>query len=203
MSRKPSSETLRGGLADAGRRAARRGAGAGRGWRLDLSVLDLPREPGPVIAAPEASDLDLQLAVFINGQDEHVLIPVTRRVDGSLAVDPTELSNAGIKPAREALRRDGSIDPMKLPHVETRYDPTLQELHFTAGDAYRVPRTIAARERDVADAEKGATGAVLNYTFQGSGAYGIEDSEFDYNGVSGDFDGWIFGPLAWRRIRSR
>ncbi|MDJ0932314.1 MAG: hypothetical protein QNJ43_17540 [Breoghania sp.] len=63
---------------------------------------------------------------------------------------------------------------MRIPNVDVQYDDDNAQLAV----------------------DKSSSGAVLNYTLNGSGSYGLDDSEFDYNGVSGIFDGWIFSRLG-------
>ncbi len=182
------------------------------GGDLDMSILDQPdmqsggagvgQVPAAGASAPQSQDLPFQLALFINGEDQHLIVTVLRSPNGLLAMNEADLRAAGLKPVASARRADGNYDLSQLPNVSVAYRQEQQELDVTAPISARLPRQLYARERDKPSAEskgskaQSATGALFNYRVQGSGSYGLKDKEFDYNGVSGTFEGRLFSPIG-------
>ncbi|AZO00620.1 fimbrial biogenesis outer membrane usher protein [Mesorhizobium sp. M9A.F.Ca.ET.002.03.1.2] len=160
-------------------------------------------------ATPVSASRDLQLEVFINGTSTDLIAAFRQDADGTLAIEPDQLRNVGIKPDEEAIRPDGLVDIAKLPRVSAEFDETAQTIHFTVEYDARSARVIDAHERDqdetpTADPQS-SLGALMNYTlFASTGGDGIDDM-WAFEGASGWFEGRAFsqfGVLASSYIAS-
>lgn len=153
---------------------------------------------------PETSNLgvsrELQLEVFINGASTDLVAAFRQDADGTLAIDPDQLRNVGIEPADEAMRDDGLIDIARMPGVSFEFDEANQLIHFTVEYDALSARVIEAHEGPKNDGSapksESSLGALVNYTLFGStGGDDIEDI-WEFEGVSGWFEGRAFSPLG-------
>ncbi|MDI6835829.1 MAG: fimbrial biogenesis outer membrane usher protein, partial [Rhizobiaceae bacterium] len=147
-----------------------------------------------------ATSLDLQLEVFINGRPTRLIAAFTRDGSGALAIAPDQLRNVGIIPAAEALRADGLVDISKLPGVAYRYDATLQAIYFDVQFDSISARVIDAHKRTRSDPgeEKADSsfGGLINYTIYGNTGGGDAGKIWDFQGLSGWFEGRVFSPYG-------
>lgn len=163
---------------------------------------DLP-PPSTGIALPDDGVLELQLEVFVNGSPTELIAAFRQTPEGLLLIEPVQLKNVGIKPAKEAIRRDGWIDIGTLPGVVATYDEENQTINFQAMEESRAARVIDAQADEMPqDAEQdepvatSALGGLVNYTVFGATG-GQEWSDLtSFQGVSGLFEGRLFGPYG-------
>lgn len=161
----------------------------------------IPAAEGPgASATPVSASRDLQLEVFINGTSTDLVAAFRQDTDGTLAIEPVQLRNVGIKPDEEAIRPDGLVDIAKLRGVSFDYDEAAQTIHFTVEYDARSARVIDAHERAQDDTPaadpQSSLGALMNYTlFAGTGGDGIDDM-WAFEGASGWFEGRAFSPFG-------
>lgn len=147
-----------------------------------------------------AAPIDLQLEVFVNGRSTRLIAGFIRDGDGALAIAPDQLRNVGIIPAAEAVRADGLVDISKLPGVTYRYDATLQAIYFDVQFDSISARTIDAHKltRSEPGEEKADSsfGGLVNYTIYGNTGGGDAGKIWDFQGLSGWFEGRVFSPYG-------
>lgn len=164
---------------------------------------DLP--PSSVgIFNPDDEFLELQLEVFVNGFPTELIAAFRQTPDGLLLIEPVQLKNVGIKPAKEATREDGWIDIGRLPGVVATYDEKNQTVSFDAVEKSRAARVIDAQADEIPlanekEEEPVATsnmGGLVNYTIFGATGGETWSDLSAFQGVSGLLDGRIFGPYG-------
>ncbi len=158
----------------------------------------------PPVELPEDTDQqqlgsvrNLQLEVFVNGAATDLIAEFRQETDGSLAIDPVQLSNVGIAPAEQALRPDGLIALSRLSNVSYEVDEVSQNIRFTVSHDAISTRVIEAHTPDTEVRKaQSAVGGLVNYTIYAStGGNGIEDM-WAFEGVSGWLEGRVFSPLG-------
>ncbi|MBS7544860.1 fimbria/pilus outer membrane usher protein [Ancylobacter oerskovii] len=157
-------------------------------------VAPAPDDTGAAAAGPA---LDLQLEVFVNGVTTGLIGSFRQEADGTLSVDPKELSELGIRPQRAALGADGRVRLDRMSGASFRYDAASQSLQVEAPDALRIPRNVDARGDPVARADPESDwGVVSNYTLFAN----FQNEEFfsipDYQGTSATLDNTLFSPFG-------
>lgn len=161
----------------------------------------IPPATGRVeISDPQAGQsLGLQLEVFINGASRELIAAFHQDADGALAIAPDQLRNVGIYPAREAMRPDGLVDIARLPGVTYEYDEASQSIHFNVQFDSLSARVINAHEgtgkERVPEARSGL-GGLVNYSLYASTGGGEIENIWNFEGVSGWFEGRLFSPLG-------
>lgn len=160
---------------------------------------DLP----PPLAELKHSDnefFELQLEVFVNGSPTELIAAFRQTPDGLLLIEPEQLKNVGIKPAREATTEDGWIDIGRLPGVVATYDEENQTVSFDAAQTSRAARVIDAQADDIPltqEEEKPVItsnmGGLVNYTVYGSTGGPKWDDLTSFQGVSSLLEGRLFG----------
>jgi outer membrane usher protein len=168
-----------------------------------MSVLDAPGFAPIADAAVETNSHDLYLDIIVNNERMRRFVAVRQEAGGGFSINPDDLRASGILPDRAAQRKDGRIDLARLPEVTVEYDAPSQALLFHASDKARVARRVSPRTGldplDPADprnkVQTGA-GALMNYALYANGAYGPDDPEFDFGGVSGTFQARMFSPIG-------
>ena len=163
---------------------------------------DLP----PPLAELNHSDsefLELQLEVFVNGSPSELIAAFRQTPDGLLLIEPEQLKNVGIKPAKEAIREDGWVDIGRLPGVVATYDEENQTVSFDAVEGSRAARVIDAQADDVPPTEEeekpvitSNMGGLVNYTIYGSTGGPKWDDLTSFQGVSSLLEGRLFGPYG-------
>ncbi len=141
---------------------------------------------------------DLYLEVFINDKTTGLIGNFKESPDGALVIEPKELTEVGLQPAREALGPDGLVRMDKLPGVSFQIDESAQRLYVQAGMDERSSRRIdLAAQADARIASASGYGAVLNYSLFAS-TTDLVDSKQDrvLSGISGDFDARVFTPFG-------
>lgn len=155
------------------------------------------------VSTPATGPIELQLEVFVNGVSSQLIATFRQTPDATLLIEPDQLRNVGIKPVKQALRKDGWIDTSLLPGVSVTYDEAKQAAHFDTDDSGRAPRVIDAQADDDALGEQAAEpvtessfGALVNYTvFGATGGYRWSDLT-QFQGLSGQLEGRVFGPYG-------
>jgi len=163
---------------------------------------DLP----PPLAELSHSDnefLELQLDVFVNGSPTELIAAFRQTPDGLLLIEPEQLNNVGIKPAKEAIRDDGWVDIGRLPGVVATYDEEKQTIGFDALEESRAARVIDAQADDIPPTEEeekpvitSNMGGLINYTVYGSTGGPKWDDLTSFQGVSSLLEGRLFGPYG-------
>jgi len=163
---------------------------------------DLP----PPLAELNHSDsefLELQLEVFVNGSPSELIAAFRQTPDGLLLIEPEQLKNVGIKPAKEATREDGWVDIGRLPGVVATYAEENQTVSFDAVEESRAARVIDAQADDVPTTEEeekpvitSNMGGLVNYTIYGSTGGPKWDDLTSFQGVSSLLEGRLFGPYG-------
>lgn len=143
---------------------------------------------------------DLQLEVFINGTSTDLAAVFRQDADGGLAIAPDQLRNVGIRAPEKAIGPDGLVDVAQLAGVSFDYDEASQSIHFSAEFDALSERVIEAHERawnepPSTDAQS-SLGALMNYTLYTSTGGDDIDDMWDFEGVSGWFEGRIFSPFG-------
>lgn len=140
----------------------------------------------------------------MNGASSALIATFRQTPDGSLLIEPEQLKNVGIKPAREAARDDGWIDVNRLSGVNVTYDKEDQIVRFNAQENKRAARVIdaqsgeevASEEEDDKPKAKSNFGRLVNYTiYDASGGQDWYDLT-QFEGVSGLMEGRLFGPYG-------
>lgn len=138
---------------------------------------------------------DLQLEVFVNGTSSDLIASFRREADGALVIEQDQLRNVGIYPSQEAIRPDGLVDVSQLTGVSFRYDEAAQSIYFDVEfDALSARVIDAHRAEPDADAPpaQSSLGGLLNYTlFASTGSEDIANG-WDFDGLSGWFEGRAF-----------
>ncbi|EFG2885766.1 fimbrial biogenesis outer membrane usher protein [Escherichia coli] len=113
-------------------------------------------------------------------------------------MDPKELTEIGLKPVDSAGGADGWITLDRLPGVEYTLDEENQQLLVTTGMEGRATREIdlAPGLSEERIAPVASWGGVLNYSLFASSNDVTDDKTDIFEGVSGDFDARLFGPLG-------
>lgn len=149
-------------------------------------------------------DVELILAVSVNGRQSPLLWQVTLLPDGALAMTAErlrllgfDLRRLGIKPGQQLVRL------ADLSGVRFRYSEAAQALAFEAADAALVPVVLddAAAETPLdPDSVKTDTGAVLNYgLFVDASRAGLRASgQYDLRFISPFGVGQTTGFANWR-----
>lgn len=169
---------------------------------IKTQAQDLPPPPQPT-AVTSSQPSELQLEVFVNGVSSQ-LIARFRRDAGAMLIEPVQLKNVGILPAKEAERPDGWIDISRLPGVSFVYDEENQAIRFDAPDRARAPKVIDAEQADVRPGEEpkarvkaqSGTGALLNYTLYGSTGGSHWDDVTQFQGLSALLEARAFSPYG-------
>lgn len=163
---------------------------------------EIPPPSAAVIAEPGAAR-DLQLEVFINGTSTGMIANFRQGAREGLAIEPDQLRNIGLLPAREAELPDGLIAIEKLPGVGYTYDEATQCIYFEGGADVRAARQIDASggsQQDQAekDTPKPASnfGALVNYTLYASSGGEAWTGPFDFPDASSEFETRLVGPLG-------
>jgi len=179
------------------------GASGPHAQTLDLSVLDAPGSDSVDGTTGGANSLDLYLDIIVNNERMSRFVAVRQEAGDSFSMTSDDLRASGILPDRSALREDGRIDLARLPDVTVDYNPSSQVLLFHASDKARVARQVSPRAgldpfdpTDARNKVQTGTGTLMNYSLYASGAYGSDDSEFDFGGVSGTFQARMFSPIG-------
>ena len=160
------------------------------------AVAASPDQPAASVGAPR----DLHLEVFINGTSRELIAAFRQDPDGALAIEADQLRNVGINPAEEAMRPDGLIDIARLPGISFTFVEASQSIHFTVEFDALSARVIDAHENvedeSSAPAAQSSLGGLVNYTlFASTGGDEIEDM-WNFEGVSGWFEGRAFSPFG-------
>ncbi|MDH7792082.1 fimbria/pilus outer membrane usher protein [Ochrobactrum sp. AN78] len=163
---------------------------------------DLP-PPSAGITSPDDEFQELQLEVFVNGSSSELIAAFRQTSDGLLLIEPEQLKNVGIKPAKEATREDGWVDIGRLPGVVATYDEENQTVGFDAVEDSRAARVIDAQAdetpQDTEEEEPVVTsnlGGLINYTVYGSTGGPKWDDLTSFQGVSSLLEGRLFGPYG-------
>ncbi|RVN87727.1 fimbria/pilus outer membrane usher protein [Sinorhizobium meliloti] len=153
---------------------------------------------------PETSTVkvsrELQLEVFINGISTDFVAAFRQDADGALVIEPDQLRNVGIEPVDNAIRDDGLVEIARLPDVSFEYDEASQIIYFSAEYDALSARVIKAHESDtertLEPQAQSSVGVLVNYSVFGStGGDGVDDM-WEFEGVSGWFEGRAFSPLG-------
>ena len=151
-----------------------------------------PSAPGEIWGPRE-----LQLEVFINGRPTGWIAEFNQEADGTLLIEDRELQAVGIRPAEQARRPDGRVAIAHLPDVSSHYQEGEQSIYFTAGPNALAPRVFEAQTPPGQPPEADqSVGGLVNYTLYAStGGQHLEDL-FTFEGISGWFEGRLFGPFG-------
>lgn len=168
-----------------------------------MSVLDAPGSGLVDGDSDDANSHDLYLDIMVNNERMKRFVPVRQEAGGGFSMAPADLRASGILPDRSALREDGRIDLARLPDATVDYDAPSQALLFHASDKARVARQVSPRAgldpfdpTDPRNKVQTGTGTLMNYSLYANGAYGSDNSEFDFGGVSGTFQARVFSPIG-------
>lgn len=150
----------------------------------------------PAIAQETAREL--QLEVLVNGKPSGLIAAVRQLSGGRLAIQPEQLQNCGIAPAREAALPDGWLDIAKLPGVTFDYDEAKQTLAFTAALHSLATLKITSGETGGSGrrSPKSAIGGLVNYTLYASTETEKVGNPWSFSGLSGAFEARMFSPLG-------
>lgn len=172
--------------------------GRAYGEGLDLSTLD------GAVQSTVTDKATLYLDVFVNDERMRVIATAREDDDGHLLMQPSQLTEAGIDAKGLRGQREGWIDLSQLPNVTFNYDRLAQTIRFHAPDSARVARKVSARSgvdpmdaTDPRNAVSSGTGALLNYTLNANSFYEVKKSDLGYGGMSGTFQGRVFGPAGF------
>lgn len=175
------------------------------GALASLHGSELLAEDLPAATAPHDSQVplaaeprQLQLEVFINGDSRELIAEVRQDADGTLAIEPEQLRNVGIEPAKEAIGADGLVDIARLPDVSFEYDESNQTIYFDVEYDALSARVIDAHEAGEAGKNEPSSsiGALVNYTlFASTGGDDLSEI-WGFEGASGWFEGRVFSPLG-------
>src|SRR5882757_1635876 len=143
-----------------------------------------------------AGERDLQLNVLINERPVNLIGAFKQLPDGSLAATAQELREIGLIAENKAADSDGLVRLDRLSGVSYRVNEAAQAIHITAPDDARAPHIVDMRPQiagSVLEPQRGY-GGLLNYTLFASsdGSFWRELNTFQ--GLSGAFDGRVFGP---------
>src|ERR1700674_1533444 len=138
----------------------------------------------------------LQLEVFVNDADAHLIGTFTQLADRRLAARRGELAELGIKTPGKG-EGDELVVVDDIPGVAYRYDEQTQKVFFKLGDVARVTRTYDARgAADKVAAPRGDWGAVMNYTLFGASTKALDHTGFVFSGANASLDTRVFGPYG-------
>ncbi|OYR19399.1 fimbria/pilus outer membrane usher protein [Brucella thiophenivorans] len=160
--------------------------------------------PSTGVSLPDDGFLELQLEVFVNGAPTELIAAFRQTSDGLLLIELVQLKNVGINPAKEAIREDGWVDIGRLPGVVATYDEENQTLSFDAIEKSRAARIIDAQadeislniEEEEAPVATSNLGGLVNYTLFGATGGEEWDDLTSFQGLSGLFEGRLFGPYG-------
>ncbi|MCR4265402.1 fimbria/pilus outer membrane usher protein [Nitratireductor sp. ZSWI3] len=168
-----------------------------------LTPINAPQALAEAIPAPGpdgSSARDLQLEVYVNGDSTELIASFHEDEDGTLVIEPEQLSNVGLDPAETAVRPDGLVDIAQLPGVSYTYDEAAQSIHFEVAFDALSTRIIRAHknvsEEEATGAAKSSFGALMNYTVYASTGGDDIDDMWSFEGVSGWLEGRVFGPFG-------
>ncbi|MGN7294452.1 fimbria/pilus outer membrane usher protein [Rhizobium sp. SAFR-030] len=162
--------------------------------------------PSVANALPIGGPVELQLEVYVNDVSSQLVATVRQDLEGNLFIEPSQLKNVGILPAKSAVEKDGWVAISRLPNVAWEYDEDNQILRFSAVEAARAakvidvaptPSTALAEAGDGEDTHAGSgTGALVNYTLYAStGGNGWSDLA-EFQGLSALTEARAFSGLG-------
>ncbi len=160
-------------------------------------------DPATATLPPDISaDRDLYLSVSVNGVSADLVAAFRQAPDGTLSIEPEQLRNVGIVPAKNAIGADGRARIDRLPSVRFLYDELKQTIDFTAADAERAPKIIDAiaprggvQKKPRLQAQS-SYGALLNYNVIAATDNSDTDGRFAFSGLSGSFEARMFSPAG-------
>ncbi|WP_171946431.1 fimbria/pilus outer membrane usher protein [Hyphomicrobium sp. CS1GBMeth3] len=139
--------------------------------------------------------MPLQLEVFVNGEPKNLIGAFVRLDDGRIAVRASELRELGISAAAEV----GPDDLVVLDEMNTltyAFASDTQTIDFSiVPEGLLLNRIDASNGRGYAPAQTGR-GAALNYSLFTSASSNLDSQVIAYNGVSGAFEGRVFGDYG-------
>lgn len=153
---------------------------------------------------PATQDVELVLAVRVNGRVSPFLWQVTRLPDGALAMTAERLRLLGFDLRRLGIPPGEQLVKLAdLPGVNVQYRESTQSLSFEAGDKALVPVVLdesALQPPLNPDSVETSTGAVLNYNLfvDGSGAGLHATGQYDFRFISRYGVGQTTGFANWR-----
>lgn len=153
---------------------------------------------------PATQDVELILAVRVNGRVSPFLWQVTRLPDGALAMTAERLRLLGFDLRRLGIPPGEQLVKLAdLPGVEVQYRESTQSLSFEAGDTALVPVVLdesALQPPLNPDSVETSTGAVLNYNLfvDGSRAGLHATGQYDFRFISRYGVGQTTGFANWR-----
>src|SRR5712691_10470294 len=147
-------------------------------------------------AVAAASARPLQLEVFVNEADAHLIGTFTMLPDQRIAATRGEFTELGIAvPGAGAADEIVAVEDLK--GVAYRYDEPAQKIFFQLGDTARVRRTYDARvATERVGAPRSDWGAVMNYGLFGSSMKALAHTGFTFSGANASMDSRIFGPYG-------
>jgi outer membrane usher protein len=154
--------------------------------------------------APGRQDVELILAVSVNGRASPLLWQVTLLPDGSLAMTAERLRLLGFDLRRLGIRPgDMLVRLSDLPGVRFRYTEATQSLAFEAADAALIPVVLDDSSPPTPinpDTVETSTGALLNYgLFVDASRAGVRASaQYDLRFISPYGVGQTTGFANWR-----
>jgi len=156
------------------------------------------------------------LGTYLNDSKHEIIAEFIGEDEKHFLITPKELEDIGLVCAVAALTRDGLIDISALPHVVFDYDGNKQTIHFRTSDhAALIPMEInllnrrhltgrqALLESRVEDdrlVAQSHLGALVNYMLYASSGSGNFSDSWQFQGLSGQIDGRVFG--SWGTFSS-
>jgi outer membrane usher protein len=142
---------------------------------------------------PAATDIPLQLEVFINDQPSNLIAAFARTPQGGLTSTAGELRSVGLKAAGPETR---TISLSDLAGVTWRYDAPGQRLYILAKDGALIPHRLDARRARARAPPQTDVGALLNYSLASQISQAAHASHWIPPGLAGNFEARGFGPLG-------
>lgn len=139
--------------------------------------------------------MPLQLEVFINGQPRDMIGAFIRLDDGRIAVGAGELDELGLAVAAET----GVDHLVVLDDLETLtyvFTPDTQTIDLLVGPESLRPNRIDAGSTVRFQRAQPGRGAALNYSLFTSATSNLDSQVIAFNGVSGVFEGRVFGDYG-------
>ncbi|WGI22686.1 fimbria/pilus outer membrane usher protein [Amylibacter sp. IMCC11727] len=144
------------------------------------------------IAAPAATT-PLFLEVFINGESTQLIAEFTHHTNNRFSSTRSELTEVGIRPP---FGIGGDVYLDTISGLEYVYDSTGQRLYITVPNRSRLPKVLSGSRRASHVAPERSFGAVVNYALATEFGPDSTTQDFDFTGLTGSVDGWIYAPFG-------
>lgn len=137
----------------------------------------------------------LQPEVFVNDVSTGLIGSFNREGDGSLSTTAKELKELGLRPPR-GTNEDDVVQLDSLPGIAYHVVSETQSVYIDGSESARLPKEIDANPLDKPLAVTASPGALLNYSLFSSTDNMLDGSMDAFRGISGGFDGRIFGRFG-------